>query len=190
MNLAAKWDAIYQQKTHYTAQAALVLTENVFLLPETGQALDFACGLGANALFLADYGLEVEAVDISAVAVEKLQQQARTKNLSITAKQHDVQLIPLPENAFDVIVISRFLDRSLSHGIIAALKADGLLFYQTYTQQKITDSPPHNPAFLLAENELLHLFSPLKTVFYQEHSLVGNMDYGERDEALYIGQKR
>lgn len=190
MNLAAKWDAIYQQKLHFTAQPALVLTENMFLLPDTGQALDLACGLGANALFLADYGLEVEAVDISAVAVEKLQHQALTKNLPITAKQQDVQLIALPENTFDVIVISRFLDRSLSHGIIAALKADGLLFYQTYTQQKITDSPPHNPAFLLAENELLHLFSPLKTVFYQEHSLVGNMDYGERNEALYIGQKR
>lgn len=88
-----------------------------------------------------------------------------------------------------MIVITRFLDRSLSHEIMAALKLGGLLFYQTYARQKISDSPPHNPDFLLAENELLSLFSPLKVIFYQEHGRVGYMEYGERNEALFIGQK-
>jgi tellurite methyltransferase len=42
----------------------------------------------------------------------------------------------LTENAFDVIVVSRFLDRTLSDAIIDALKPDGLLFYQTFTRDK------------------------------------------------------
>ena len=184
-----KWDEIYARQINPSLQTAEVLSVNTFLLPETGTALDLACGLGANALLLAEYGLEVEAWDISVVAIEKLQNLAAKKGLEVTARQVDIQPNTLPENSFDVIVITRFLDRALSHAIITALKPDGLLFYQTCTKQKISDSPPHNPDFLLAENELLTLFSPLKVIFYQEHGLVGYMEYGERNEALFIGQK-
>jgi 2-polyprenyl-3-methyl-5-hydroxy-6-metoxy-1,4-benzoquinol methylase len=189
MTITKKWDEIYTKQEYLSLTAATVLAEHTFLLPETGTALDLACGLGANALLLAEWGLDVQAWDISSVAIEKLKIQAREKGLEVTAKQVAIQKNVLPENSFDVIVITRFLDRSLSREIIAALKSGGLLFYQTYTLQKITDSPPHNPDFLLAENELLSLFSPLKVIFYQEHGLVGYMEYGERNEALFIGQK-
>ncbi len=189
MTAAEKWDAIYRQQAVSELTATPVLAENLFLLPEQGVALELACGLGANALLLAQRGLTVQAWDISAVAIEKLQQQAHQQNLTVQAKQVDIRPSSLPENSFDVIVISRFLDRSLCRGIIAALKAGGLIFYQTYTRQKLTDSPPHNPDFLLATNELLTLFTPLKTLVYQEHGLVGNLNLGERNEALYIGQQ-
>lgn len=187
--LEKKWNDCYSNQPSSLLSAAPVLAGHTFLLPETGTALDLACGLGANALLLAEYGLDVEAWDISSVAIEKVQQLAAEKGLEITAKQVDIQQNTLPENSFDVIVITRFLDRRLCREIMAALKPDGLLFYQTYTQQKISDSPPHNPDFLLAENELLTLFSPLKVIFYQEHGRVGYMEYGERNEALFIGQK-
>lgn len=36
------------------------------------------------------------------------------------------------ECGFDVIVVSRFLDRTLGDAIIEVLKPDGLLFYQTF----------------------------------------------------------
>ncbi len=187
--LKEKWDQIYAKQSDCSLQAAAVLAEHTFLLPEQGAALDLACGLGANALLLAECGLDVEAWDISSVAIEKLQKLAVEKNLKITAKQVDIQQNALPENSYDVIVITRFLDRRLCREIMAALKPDGLLFYQTYTRQKISESSPHNPDFLLAENELLSLFSPLKVIFYQEHGLIGAMEQGERNEALFIGQK-
>jgi 2-polyprenyl-3-methyl-5-hydroxy-6-metoxy-1,4-benzoquinol methylase len=184
-----KWDEIYAKQGCSSLMPASVLAEHTFLLPETGVALDLACGLGANAFLLAEYGLEVQAWDISAAAIAKVQQLAQEKGLEVAALQVDIQKNSLPENSFDVIVITRFLDRTVCREIMAALKPEGLLFYQTYTRQKITDSPPHNPDFLLAENELLSLFSPLKVIFYQEHGLVGYMEYGERNEALFIGQK-
>jgi tellurite methyltransferase len=185
-----KWDGIYANQANTPLATAAVLAAHTFLLPKTGIALDLACGLGANALLLAEYGLEVQAWDISAVAVAKVQQAADTKGLKVVTQQVDIQKNALPENSFDVIVIARFLDRTLCREIMAALKPEGLLFYQTYTRQKITDSPPHNPDFLLAENELLSLFSPLKVIFYQEYGRVGYMEYGERNEALFIGQKQ
>ena len=186
-SIEAKWDGIYQN-TDYSIPAD-VLVENSFLLPSSGRALDLASGLGANALFLAEQGLSVHAWDISLVALDKLQKNACQKGLEVATKQVFIEISTLPKNSFDVIVLSRFLDRSLCNAIMECLKPDGLLFYQTYVREKITSNGPKNPDFLLARNELLTLFKSLKVVAYRENSLIGDLECGERNEALFVGQK-
>lgn len=183
-----KWDTIYRQQDGLP-QAADVLSKNLYLLPSTGEALDLACGLGANAMFLARQGLQVQAWDISPVALTLLGQQAGENGLSITTRAVDIQAEALPENAFDVIVVSRFLDRTLCDAIIASLKNGGLLFYQTFTVDKVTPQGPNNPAYLLQRNELLRLFAPLTLLYYRENARVGDLTSGARDEAAFIGQK-
>jgi 2-polyprenyl-3-methyl-5-hydroxy-6-metoxy-1,4-benzoquinol methylase len=182
-----KWDRIYEKSS--VTDVAQVLAEHHHLLPSHGKALDLACGLGANALFLAEHGLETEAWDISPVALNKLQHSATEKNLQITTKQVSIKPNSLPKEHFNVIIIARFLDRSLTNAIMESLKSGGLIFYQTYVKEKTGSKGPNNPAFLLSRNELLQLFQPLTTVFYKENSLLGNVDIGERNEALFIGQK-
>lgn len=190
MNKAAielKWNSIYDKTSE--SLAVDVLLDNLFLLPEKGVALDLACGLGENALLLAEKGLDTHAWDISSVALEKLKQKAKKKSLEVRVKQLYIDANKLPKNTFDVIVLGHFLDRSLCNAIMDSLKPDGLLFYQTYVMEKISSKGPNNPAFLLARNELLNLFSPLSILVYRENSRVGNLDYGERNEAFFIGQK-
>lgn len=51
--LANKWNHLYSQSSPVFSAATKVLTENDFLLPTTGIALDLASGWGANAIFLA-----------------------------------------------------------------------------------------------------------------------------------------
>ncbi len=187
--LQDKWNILYQS-TDIAAQAAEVLANNRFLLPKDGKALDLACGLGGNALLLARQGLETEAWDISSVALERLTEKSRSCNLQIQTKQVKITAETMSRQAFDVIVVSRFLDRSLCQAISAALKPNGLLFYQTFVVDKLTTSGPSNPDYLLRRNELLSLFSSLTQVFYQEFSLIGDLSQGNRDEALFIGQKR
>jgi hypothetical protein len=92
-------------------------------------------------------------------------------------------------SSFDVIVISRFLDRALCNAIMAGLKTGGLLFYQTFTRNKLDQAGPSNPDFLLANNELLRLFAPLMLVYYQEYARIGDLHCGDRNEAYFIGQK-
>ena len=87
-----KWDRIYQTKDHTNKQAAQILIENQHLLPESGKALDLACGLGANALLLAKHDLETHAWDISKVAITKL--DAKNDELS-KATTNAVQLAAL-----------------------------------------------------------------------------------------------
>ncbi len=83
-----KWNTVYSQSEPIFYPAASVLTENDFLLPSTGTALDLACGLGANAVFLAERGWAVTAWDISLIAIDKLMTYAvRQGRLSMHAKK-------------------------------------------------------------------------------------------------------
>ncbi len=187
-DLQAKWDAIYSQNPQ-TAIAASVLSEHRYLLPHQGRALDLACGLGGNALLLAGQGLRVDAWDISLKALDILQNLAISQQLAIQTRPCLITPKELAHSAYDVIVISRFLDRTLCNAIMASLKPEGLLFYQTFTLNKVDQQGPSNPDYLLEANELLRLFAPLRLVYYQEYARIGDRHIGNRNEACFIGQK-
>ena len=170
-------------------EPALVLKENQHLLPAAGAALDLACGLGGNALYMSRKGLKVSAWDYSPVAIDKLTQLAETEDLNIQTSVRDIVQDPPEAESFDVIVVSHFLDRSVNQTLIAALKPDGILFYQTYTKNKVINTGPDNPDYLLLEGELLDMFKALKVRVYREEGGCGNIKKGLRNEALFIGQK-
>lgn len=186
--LKAKWNARYVEASD-PGEPTDVLAENAHLLPQSGTALDLACGMGGDALFLAGHGLETWAWDIADVAIEKLATRVRNLNLPVHAEVRDVEAQPPAPEAFDVIVVSRFLARALAPAIIAALKPGGLLFYQTFTRTKAEDIGPGNPDFLLAENELLQMFAPLRLVVYREELDIGDTTRGFRNEAMLVARK-
>ena len=185
---ALRWNKRYADKLE-AGSASRVLRENLHLLPARGKALDLASGLGANALLLAQQGLSVEAWDISRVALQRLQDRAQTEGLLIDCQQHDLRSHAPATNAFDVIVVSYFLQRETLPLLAQALKPDGLLFYQTFSQLRTDNSGPDNPDFRLEDNELLKLFPQLKLRVYREEGLCGDVEKGWRNEVIYIGQK-
>jgi SAM-dependent methyltransferase len=187
--LIEKWNRVYSGLNQESRPVAAVLAENDFLLPPTGAALDLACGLGGNAVFLAEHGLAVTAWDISSVAIDGLAAYALLRGLTIDACQREITANSFKECRFDVIVVSRFLDRGLRDAIIDALKPDGLLFYQTFTREKASPEGPDNPEYLLGCSELPALFSPLRLVFYRDNGLIGEQQRGLRNEAQFIGRK-
>lgn len=186
--LRQRWDKRHGE-AEGTGDPAKVLLENRHLLPSGGDALDLACGRGANALLLAESGLEVQAWDLSPVAIERLRKEAARRELSIEAEARDVIASPPSPCSYDVIVVSHFLDRSLAPAIIAALRPGGLLFYQTFSRVAVTDRGPEDPTFRLAENELLELFKPLKVRFYREEGRLGDTSQGWRDIAMLVAEK-
>ncbi|MGX2039664.1 class I SAM-dependent methyltransferase [Methylocaldum sp. MU1018] len=185
-----KWDRIYREAGDAIPEPARVLADNAHLLPASGIALDLACGLGGNALYLAQRGFDTHAWDISPEAISRVNVYARRLGLSLRAEVRDVVDAPPMAESFDVVVVSRFLERSLGPAIINALKPDGLLFYQTYTREKAAGTGPTNPAYLLSANELLRLFgSRFRLVFYREEGRIGDLARGCRNEAFFVGQK-
>lgn len=186
---AHKWDQRYQS-AEQPGSPISVLEEHNYLLSSQGQALDLACGLGANALFLARQGYHCEAMDISAVALDKLQHWAKTEQLAVTTHQVDLETVTLATASFDVVTVGYYLDRALFPAIIDALKPGGLLFYQTFSQTYTDDHQgPQNPAFRLADNELLALAGDLNVRFYCDLLLTGDVDRGLRNEVQLVAQK-
>lgn len=189
MNSKAKWNERYRTATG-KPNAAQVLKENLHLLPVKGRALDMACGLGANAILLAQQGLEVAAWDIADVAVATLQDVALKQKLAIQARVRDVEAHPPEAATFDVIVVSYFLDRGIIPALLQALKPDGLIYYQTFIQQRVSGRGPQQTKYRLAAQELLQLFCGLQVLFYREEGRIGDLHRGFRDEAMFIGRKK
>ncbi|MEU1214079.1 class I SAM-dependent methyltransferase [Streptomyces sp. NPDC005791] len=100
----AFWDGVYAARPTATDPRPNVrLTETIAGLPP-GDALDLGCGDGGDALWLGRQGWRVTAVDISAVAVGRLEGLARSHGLGdrVTAERHDVHE-SFPHGGFDLI---------------------------------------------------------------------------------------
>ncbi|MFK7995689.1 MAG: class I SAM-dependent methyltransferase [Granulosicoccus sp.] len=186
---ASKWNARYAYSGRGIPPPAQVLSRGVRWLPEVDaqvspqtaeapRALDLACGRAANGQFLADRGFKVSAWDIS----ENVIQEIRTRNPFVLeeALVRDVSTHPPEPDSFDVIVVSRFLDRKLCSAISGALKPQGVLFYQTFVHGL------SNPDYLLAPNELLSLFSDLHVLEYHEPE----KDVNGKAEAQFVGMRK
>jgi tellurite methyltransferase len=184
-----KWDKHYRSCSNEIPTPAEVLLQYQHLLPNRGTALDLASGRGANALYLAEHGLNTSAWDISSSALDTVTSYAKEKDVIINTEERDVVQTPPKANSFDVIVVSRFLDRGLIPHIKNAIKNYGLIFYQTFTKDKVDESGPSNPDYLLDKNELLHFFNDWKLIVYREEGTTGNKNIGFRNQAMIIAQK-
>src|SRR5260370_31643016 len=80
-----------------------------------GVALDLACGPGRNALYLAELGWRVTAVDGSPVAMDILQARAAERGFEIEARVADLERgeFEIQPSAYDLICDCYFLHRDL-----------------------------------------------------------------------------
>ena len=142
-----------------------------------GRALDLACGSGRHALFLAERGFEVTAVDISPVALAHGAERARKKSLSISWHQADLENYRFEAAAYDLILNIDYLQRSLIPAIKASLKTGGFVIFETYLIDQQTIGHPKTPNYLLQHNELLESFRDFRVLYYREGRIINN---GER----------
>ena len=183
-----KWDKYYDSNIKGSPSPSEVLYFNQHLLPVKGNALDLACGYGSNAICLEMYGLKFSAWDISKIALEKLSLRSKEFDFIINCEIRDVLQQPPEPDTFDIIVVSKFLDRKLIKYIRHAIKPNGLIFYQTFIKDRIIKSGPENPNYQLNENELLDFFEDWKLIFYREEGMIGNLSRGFRNQAMIISQ--
>jgi SAM-dependent methyltransferase len=153
------------------------LVQHAHVLPSEGQALDVACGRGRHAIWLAERGLNVLAVDRNADAVRDLNDHARARQLLLRAEVRDLEggANPLPRSAYDVIVVVHYLHRPLFPALIDALAPGGLLVYETFTRAQAARGKPTSPDFLLESGELLDLVRPLDVLDSREGDYDGRM---------------
>ncbi|GAA4537029.1 class I SAM-dependent methyltransferase [Amycolatopsis samaneae] len=98
------WDGVYASRpAPGDPRPNVRLTETVTSLPP-GDALDLGCGNGGDALWLARRGWHVTAVDVSAVAVDRLAALARAHGFGdrVRALRHDLHE-SFPAGRFDLV---------------------------------------------------------------------------------------
>lgn len=124
-----------------------------------GYALDVACGVGQNAIWLAQRGFTVDAVDISRVALEHARQMAAQADVAVNFIQADLDEWSPSTDTYDLVIGFRFLNRRSWPRLQAALRPGGWLIYQTFNLRKLTPDSDFPPEYLLDIGELARTFA-------------------------------
>jgi tellurite methyltransferase len=103
------WDQRYRERTEVGAATPLLIDVVSGVRP--GRALDLACGSGRNALWLADHGWRVTAVDGSPAAIEIV--TARNPSIGVFAADLENHEYIIQPDSWDLIVFSYYLQRDL-----------------------------------------------------------------------------
>ena len=168
-----RWNEKYRNRklSSYKSGASDWLREHEEILKELekGAALDIASGFGRNSFYLEKLGFQVDAVDVSDLAIDWLNEEAEKDGLTLKGHQIDLAEEDFPQSAYQVIICFNFLFRELFPKIKSSLKEGGLLFYETvYTDDHEILGNKMNPDYILQKNELLHAFRELRIISYQE----------------------
>jgi len=133
------------------------------------RALDLAMGRGRHALVLAQNGFSTFGVDVKLDAVRDAVRAAALEGLTVHGWCADLTMFPLPPGAFDLVVVTRYLQRDLFPSIRAAVRPGGCVIYETFTvHQRALGVGPTSADHLLEPGELRELFRGWEVLFYEE----------------------
>ncbi|MFQ5672358.1 MAG: class I SAM-dependent methyltransferase [Nitrospinales bacterium] len=177
-----RWDRKYDTgKYLFGKEPIRFLADNVGLLPK-GKALDLAMGEGRNGVYLATRGFDVLGLDISDVGLQKARKLAEAHGVKIKTRVADLESYQLEKNAYDVVLDTYYLQRSLFPQIKRALKSGGVAVVETYNTN-LLKYRRFNKDYLLKPNELREIFKDFKIIRYQE------VDDGKTAYSSIIAQK-
>jgi len=124
-------------------------------------------GRGRHLPVLASAGCSLFGVDINLDAVRT----ARERGVPVRGWVADLTSFPLPEQRFEVVVVTRYLQRDLFPALERSLTDRGFLLYETFlSEQRRHGRGPTSPEHLLQSNELRERLGGLEVVFYEEVS--------------------
>ena len=122
------------------------------LIRPGGRVLDYACGSGRHARWLAGRGYRVDAVDRDGSALETLVAVAGVTTL--VADLEDGEW-PFGRDSHDALVVTNYLFRPRFDLMLSVLPEGGVLIYETFMVGNERYGRPRSPDFLLRPGELL-----------------------------------
>jgi tellurite methyltransferase len=137
----------------------------------TRRALDLAMGRGRYAVDLARAGFRTFGVDVRLEAVRDAAAAAAAVGVRVHGWCADLMQHPLPHAWFDVVLVSRYLQRDLFPALRAAVVPGGAVLYETFTiAQRAHGTGPRSADHLLEPGELRTRFDGWDVLFCEETS--------------------
>ena len=162
-----RWEEKYAAGSHREEAPVPFVAEALADAPR-GRALDVACGCGRHAIVLADLGYEVDAVDISPLALECARERAGSR--AIRFLELDLDVADLEEHAYHAVISVDFSSPTLAPRLVSALAPGGILVHIARPHALCRFGP--RPDAILA------WYAPLETLIHQEDA--GRVSYAGR----------
>lgn len=151
--------------------------------PNGGVALDLAGGMGRHALWMARRKWRVSVVDISEVAIRKLNQRALQLDLPLDLFVLDAAEYRFEPAQFDLIVLFYHVNRELCPRIVSSIKPGGLLVCKSSLRWNSNGKFAPSSTSPMERNEILRLFPELRVLYHRERPV------RDRGVAEYVGRK-
>jgi len=145
-----EWNERYRSRDQLDLTPARLLVDTATELTP-GRALDLACGAGRNALWLAQHGWKVTAIDGAEEAIRLLREHDAGIDTRVLDLESDAPL-PFEDESFDLVVILYFLHRPLFAEAQRVLRPGGIVITAIRTMGI-------NPRFCLSLEELREEFA-------------------------------
>ena len=166
-----EWDQRYAgTELVWTAQPNRFVVEELQALPP-GRALDLGAGEGRNAVWLADRGWRVTAVDFSAAGLDKGRRLAGARGLAIDWVHADLRDYQPEEGSFQLVLIAYLQLREAElDGVLrraaAALAPAGVLLVVGHDVTNLTEGVggPPDPAVLYTPESITRALGGLTVV--------------------------
>ncbi len=139
----------------------------------TGRALDIAAGTGRNAVFLADRGYRVDALDGSRAGLEITRKRAAERNADdrLELIQTDIPSYEFPTDVYDLVTISFYRAVDRFPDIKEALADGGVLYVEHHLRTTDpVESGPSGDRYRFSANELLRSMLDLTVLGYDERT--------------------
>ncbi len=160
----------------------------------TGTALDFACGYGRNAFYLASKGYAVDGFDRDETAVAFCNDKAKKEGLHFNAYCNDLEKeTPFLNSHYDLLTCFYYLDRQAIAPMKKSLKTGGIIMYETFLiDQHLEFQKPSRSSFCWQHNELLKSFDDFRILYYFEGMVTSKGSLAkteaERQEGTWVAQ--
>ena len=135
-----EWNKRYRLREHEASDfesppPPLLVETAVRLAP--GSALDLASGAGRNALWLAERGWQVTAVDGASEAIETLRARATERNLPVAAHTADLEKgeYKIEPARWDLVAILYYLQKDLFEPAKDGVKPGGILIAMVHISE-------------------------------------------------------
>lgn len=177
MDSKSKWNNKYKDRLNdHVHQAPNERLKSLSSYLKGGLALDLACGLGANSFFLADLNYQVQAFDISDIAIDFVTEQVNKQELTVHPRLCDLtelSKLHIENQSLDLVVITYYLDRLTFPFVKSIIKENGYFFMETFYTSPLNEEQRISDQFKLKPQELLSEFKDWHVLFYEENEQEG-----------------